>query len=146
MQPDVTPLVIEAMAFAVDAHKDQLRDGGKMPYIVHPAQCAAMVGVLSHDPEVIAAAWLHDVLEDTSVSYEVLEARFGKRVADLVNEVTHEKNADGSAYFPRLKSREAILIKFCDRASNLADMTAWNEKRIASYIKKSSFWQTEAKA
>lgn len=139
-------LVVKAMMFAAEAHTGQMRDDGKLPYIVHPAQTAALISVLTDDADVIAAAWLHDVLEDTPTSYQVLEARFGKRVADLVNEVTHEKNKDGSAYFPRLKSREAVLIKFCDRASNLSDMSAWSEKRIASYIHKSSFWNNEAKS
>jgi len=124
--------ITEAMQFAFEAHRGQLRDGGE-EYIYHPIQVATIIRAITDDEDIIVGPWLHDVLEDTSTSYEVLEARFGKRVADLVLEVTHEKHQNGN-YFPRLHSREAVLIKFADRLSNLSDMEAWDEKRRNHYM------------
>lgn len=136
-------LIYRAMIFAVQAHEGQERDGGGA-YIAHPAQVATILTQVTDDPEIIAAGWLHDTIEDTSTSYEVLEARFGKRVADLVNEVTHEGTKDSTGYyFPRLETRDGVLIKFADRLSNLSDMSSWDDQQIAHYLKKSKFWKSE---
>ena len=53
-----------------------------------------------------------------------------------------EKDQKGY-YFPRLKSKEAILIKFADRLSNLSRMSSWNMKRQEQYLRKSKFWNSE---
>jgi (p)ppGpp synthase/HD superfamily hydrolase len=132
-----------ASEFAAEAHKDQFRDGGKVPFIEHPMLTASIISLVTDDEEIIAAAWLHDTMEDCGVTFNQLEDKFGHRVASLVQEVTHKRNPDGSAYFPDLKSRDAILIKFADRLTNLADMEAWSEKRRAAYLRKSRFWETE---
>lgn len=131
-----------AMLYAMNAHKDQLRDDGT-PFIVHPATVAAIVSQVTDDEEIIAAAWLHDVIEDTDITYEQLDADFGRRIADLVMEVTHEVHKNGN-YFPRLKTKEGIMLKFADRLSNLSDMKSWDEKRQAHYLRKSKFWKSES--
>lgn len=132
-----------AQHFAFTAHKGQLRDGGE-PYIIHPQQVAKIVSCITDDEDLIAAAWLHDLIEDTDVTYHDIEEEFGTRVADLVHELTHELSPRGN-YFPRLLSRDAILIKFADRLSNLSDMKVWDSKRQAHYLKKSKFWKSEDK-
>lgn len=134
-------LVTRAMWFAMRAHNGQTRDDGE-DYIVHPAQVANIIGCVTDDQEIIAAAWLHDIIEDTQYTYDDLEKKFGKRVADLVNEVTHEKHPRGN-YFPRLETREGIMLKFADRLSNLSDMKTWDEKRKAHYLRRSKFWYSE---
>lgn len=131
----------QAREFAYIAHAGQFRDGGA-PYIVHPAQVARIISQVTRDEDLIAAAWLHDVIEDTEYTYDDIRERFGQRVADLVMEVTHEVSPKG-AYFPRLETRDGILLKFADRLSNLSDMQAWDDKRQASYLKKSKFWKSE---
>ena len=96
------------------------------------------------DEEVIAAALLHDVIEDTGVGFMELSREFGLRVANLVMEVTHEGRPDEHGYyFPRLKSKDAILIKFADRISNLSRMEPWPEKRRQQYLRKSKFWNDQ---
>lgn len=137
-------LLCKAIVFAVEAHDGQKRDGGQN-YIMHPAQTAKIVSQVTDDPEIIAAAWLHDTIEDTDTTYEDLVEHFGKRVADLVHEVTHEreKRPYGQAYFPRLKTRDGILLKLADRLSNIADMGAWPEQRQQAYLRKTQFWATE---
>lgn len=131
----------DAMVFAVKAHDGQLRDDG-VAFIVHPAQVAQIISNVTNDEDIIAAAWLHDVVEDTSVSYEVIVSRFGQRVADLVMEVTHERSQLGN-FFPRLKTREGIMLKFADRLSNISDMKSWDAKRQAHYLRKSKFWKAQ---
>ena len=125
------------MIYARNVHSGQLRDGGE-PYIVHPAQVAAILSEVTQDEDLIAAAWLHDVIEDSETTYEDLKAVFGQRVADLVNEVTHEGD-----HFPRLKTRDGILLKFADRLSNLSDMNTWDAKQQARYLNKSKFWKEQ---
>lgn len=136
-------LVDRALQFATQAHAKQSRDDGA-PYITHPIQVANILRQVTVDPEMIAAAYLHDVVEDTDVTYLQLKAEFGDRVADLVMEVTHEGDDTRGYYFPRLETRDGILLKFADRLSNLSGMSAWSEKRRLHYIKKSKFWRSEA--
>lgn len=131
---------IRAFKFAKEKHKGQFDDEGE-PYYYHPIQVANIVSIISKDVELQIVALLHDVLEDTDCSYDELKIKFGKNVADLVLELTHEGNKEIGYSFPRLKSKKAILIKFCDRISNLSRMSGWSEKRQSHYLKKSKFWK-----
>ncbi|MGD8734413.1 MAG: HD domain-containing protein, partial [Gammaproteobacteria bacterium] len=83
-------LVARAQDFAVNAHRriDQRRKYSGQPYDAHLKAVAAIVRSVTDDPEIIAAAWLHDTLEDTPATYEQLEAEFGERVAHMVAELT----------------------------------------------------------
>jgi GTP pyrophosphokinase len=131
----------KAMDFAKEHHKLQVDDEGK-PYFEHLWQVAQIVFNVTEDEEVLAAAWLHDIIEDTKVTPEQLKELFGQRVHDLVMEVTHEGKKDMYGYyFPRLKSKEAIMIKFADRLSNLSRMNSWPMERQEHYLKRSKFWK-----
>ena len=87
-------LVSEAIAFAVRAHDGMRRKIGETPYILHPLEAAVIVGTMSEDPCLIAAAVLHDVVEDTGVTLQEIEERFGVRVRELVASETEDKRAD----------------------------------------------------
>ena len=63
-------MIQKAAAFAAKAHEGALRKGSNMPYIVHPKEVAAIVAVMGGEPEAIAAAYLHDVIEDAGITYE----------------------------------------------------------------------------
>ena len=131
--------------FAYRKHKFQKDDNG-IPYLYHLIEVANLVAMVSDDYELICAAYLHDTLEDTNTTYEELQKEFGLRVANLVYEVTHEGTKDEVGYyFPRLKSKEAIILKFADRLSNLTRMQNWDEKRREHYLKKSKFWNSDDK-
>lgn len=135
---------MKAVIFAREKHKGQLDDDGIDYFSSHIQQVEQIVRKVTEDEDVICAALLHDTLEDTSTTYEELVQNFGKRIADLVNEVTHEGKADSKGYyFPRLKSKDAILIKFADRLSNLSRMNSWPLDRQAHYLRKSKFWKSE---
>jgi len=130
--------------FAMEKHRGMKRDDGKDYFEAHLKQVVATLKTVTEDREVLAAGYLHDTLEDTQTTYDELVQNFGKRVADLVNEVTHEGKADAKGYyFPRLTTKEGIMLKFADRLSNLSQMEAWAMDRQQHYLKKSKFWKSE---
>lgn len=136
-------LITIAIDFARNAHRGQVDDDGK-PYINHPLQVFRLLEEITDDETILAAALLHDVIEDTEYTYEDLKKEFGTDVADLVNEMTHEGTNDHKGYyFPRLQSKNGILIKFADNLSNLSRMDSWNPRRVEHHLKKSKFWKSE---
>ncbi|GAA4016034.1 HD domain-containing protein [Sphingomonas swuensis] len=124
-------LILAAAAFAADRHRTQLRkDVEKSPYINHPLELARILveegGVA--DPEVLAAALLHDTVEDTATSLAEIENRFGPRVAGMVAELTDDKALEKSER-KRMqvvnapgKTQGAKLVKLADKISNLRDI------------------------
>lgn len=137
-------LVNLAAGFASLKHASQIDDEGRPYYFAHLLPVAMILREVTDDAEVIAAGYLHDTIEDTDTTYEEIVEKFGQRVANLVMEVTHEgsKNEKGY-YFPRLYSKEGIMIKFADRLSNLSRMGAWDAERQQHYLKRSKFWKSE---
>lgn len=78
-------LLDRAIIFAVNAHHNTERRGKGFPYIVHPMEAVEIVATIAPDQELLAAAALHDTIEDTNVTYEQLREAFGERIADLVH-------------------------------------------------------------
>lgn len=125
-----TDLVDRAAAFAVNAHKGVARKGKGYPYSLHVMEAATIVATMTDDPEMIAAAFLHDVIEDTDYTYEDLLKEFGKRVADFVMSES-DAPGDGSRSdswrerkiqtMNRLanSSREVKIIAMGDKLSNM---------------------------
>ena len=87
-------LVSEAIAFAVKVHDGMRRKKSDIPYILHPMEAAVIVGTMTDDQNLIAAAALHDVVEDAEVTIMEIEEKFGKRVRELVESETEDKRAD----------------------------------------------------
>lgn len=127
-------LIIKAARFAAEAHAGQTRKDGVTPYIVHPGRVAMAATLHSAGtPELVAAAWLHDTLEDTEATYADLLDQFGSRVADIVRELTNQfdkaQHPDKNRAerkrleFERLAdvSLEAKLLKLLDRRDNIQD-------------------------
>ncbi|MEK7748032.1 MAG: bifunctional (p)ppGpp synthetase/guanosine-3',5'-bis(diphosphate) 3'-pyrophosphohydrolase [Nitrospirota bacterium] len=138
-------LVADAYQFSLEAHKGQLRQSGE-PYIQHPLEVAMILTELSLPPSSIIAGLLHDVIEDTSVTPEDLEKRFGKEVAALVSGVTkigqiefrsvEEKQAENFRKMIVAVAQDfrVLLIKLSDRLHNMRTLSALSEekqKRIA---------------
>ena len=80
-----TGLLDKAIIFAVQAHHNTERRGKGFPYIVHPMEAVEIVATMTTDQELLAAAALHDTIEDTDVTYEQIRKEFGERVANLVH-------------------------------------------------------------
>ena len=86
-------MVLDALLFATEQHDGQVRRGTDLPYITHPIAVSYIVAQFKrsrHLSELVAAAILHDVLEDTATSFADLAARFTPLVASLVHELTSD--------------------------------------------------------
>ena len=83
-KPLDTTLLDRAIIFAVRAHAGTERRGKGFPYIVHPMEAVEIVATMTRDQELLAAAALHDTVEDTDVTIEQIRTEFGDRIASLV--------------------------------------------------------------
>lgn len=120
-------LEYRALKFATKAHYGVYRKDKVTPYIMHPKACAEMLNDFSS--EVYAAALLHDVIEDTSFTFEDLEKEFGPTVAQFVNEVTEQDKSlpweeRKKRYLQHLSnaSLEATAIAFADKIDNMQSL------------------------
>ena len=112
-------LVEAARLVATAAHAGQVDKGGA-PYIEHPAFVADRVRWLSGDEVEVAAAWLHDVVEDTPVSLDALASVFPARVVEAVDGLTRREGEPYFEYIERAReNRVARTVKRCDLAHNL---------------------------
>lgn len=145
-RPSLT-LLFEALRFAADHHRDDRRKGaGASPYINHPIAVASeLVAAGVEDAEVLAAALLHDTVEDTWATPEDIEARFGPRVRALVEAVTDDKSLRSRerkrlqvVHAPGLDP-DAKLIKLADKTANVHDVghdppASWSLERRRDYL------------
>ena len=114
-------MVEEAAAFARRAHEGVFRKGSKVPYIVHPLETAMIVAGFTDDEEMIAAALLHDVVEDAGVTPQKLEEMFGTRVMELVLQETEDKSKGWH-------ERKAHTLKHLAAASTEVKILALGDK------------------
>jgi guanosine-3',5'-bis(diphosphate) 3'-pyrophosphohydrolase len=141
-------LILRAIDFAARKHRDQRRkDEEASPYINHPIAVSLLLAEIGGitDSEVLAAAILHDTLEDTDTKSEELERTFGTRIRRLVEEVTDDKNLPKATRkhlqieHARQLSASAVLIKLGDKISNVIDVThspptTWDLQRRREYL------------
>lgn len=92
-----TSLLDRAITFAVKAHQGMERKGKGFPYIVHPMEAVCIVATMTNDQELLAAAALHDVIEDTDTTADDLKKEFGERVAMLVEAESDDKSGGSKA-------------------------------------------------
>lgn len=126
---DAIRLIATAADFAARRHAGQKRKGAAgAPYVNHLAEVACLVAAAGADAETVAAAWLHDAVEDGHAGPREIAAAFGARIADLVGELTDdmtlpsdERRRRQIAHAPELSS-EAKLIKLADKLSNLREL------------------------
>ena len=128
-----TDMVKRAMQMASYAHRNQKY--GERPYVTHLADVVARVKTITQDPEIIAAAWLHDIIEDTQITYGDVEREFSKNVADIVWAVTgvgHDRAAKMANAIEKIaQTPGSELVKSADRLSNAAASKA--EKKMKLY-------------
>ena len=142
-------LILKAAQFAKRAHAGQLRKYNRRPYIVHPARVAARTMLLDDvTPDEVAAAWLHDVIEDCNYTAEDLLAEgFSQFAVSLVVELTNpSKQRQDLSRAGRKQldhdhvlhvSREAKRIKLLDRIDNLLDLTGADDSFRSLYVAES---------
>ena len=135
-----TELVDRAIVFAVKAHHNTERRGKGFPYIIHPMEAMEIVATITPDPELLAAAALHDTVEDTDVTVEQIRREFGDRIADLVHaesdqfpEGVSEEDSwhdRKQAAIDRLAaaSRDAKIVAMGDKLSNMRAI--WRDYKV----------------
>lgn len=124
----------KAIIFATNAHSGMFRKGTTTPYIVHPLEAGVIASQTTNDEEIIAAAVLHDVIEDTPTTVEQLESEFSPRIARLVCADSEDKRADRPAsetwqirkqetldYLQKASYDEQIIV-LADKLSNMRSM------------------------
>ena len=104
-----TSLVDKAIIYAVKAHKGVPRRGRDFPYIVHPLEALTIVATMTSEPELLAVAVLHDVVEDTDCTVEDIRVEFGDRVAELVDAETEKHDHSRSREESWLDRKKAAL-------------------------------------
>ena len=131
----------QAVKFATEAHSGTERRGKGYPYILHPMEAASIVATLTNDPEMLAAAMLHDTIEDTDVTFEDIRERFGDRVATLVQHETaplsdnltwREKK---EAQLNKLASApfDSKVVAMGDKLSNMRGI-AWDYRQVGEAV------------
>jgi guanosine-3',5'-bis(diphosphate) 3'-pyrophosphohydrolase len=137
----MSDILAEALALATEKHEGQLRADRVTPYVEHPKAVMAIVrdqfGVT--DPEVLAAALLHDTIEDTTTDYDELAGIFGKRVASWVAVLTKDKRLPEARrekeYFDGLK-RGPLPAKVCKIADSLHNLRDSDDRKRPKAVKK----------
>ena len=142
------PELFKAMEFAAFKHKDQRRKGPEnLPYINHPIQVANMLISVGqeYNTKLLIAAILHDTIEDTDTTEEEIQHHFGNKVAELVMEVTDDKNLYWEARkqlqieTAPFASYEGKLLKIADKICNVRDLVInspqkWTLERKLEYL------------
>lgn len=136
----------EALEFAAKAHGAQQRKYSEEPYIEHPKRVAEIVRTVQHSSEMICAAYLHDVVEDTPVSLQEIEENFGKEVAALVDELTDEFVKEKYPHLNRKRRKErevarqakispkAKTVKLADVIDNTPDIVRHDRNFARRYV------------
>jgi guanosine-3',5'-bis(diphosphate) 3'-pyrophosphohydrolase len=139
--------VLQAAAFAAEKHRKQRRkDAEASPYINHPLQAAyILVQADVEDPKVLAAALLHDTIEDTSTTLDEIEIVFGYEIARIVAECSDDKTLSklerkqAQIDHAATLSRAAKLVKLADKIANVSDIdgappAGWSIERKREYF------------
>ena len=119
-------LLDRAIVFAVHAHRNVERKGKGFPYVVHPLEAVAIVATMTNDQELLAAAALHDVVEDTDTTVDDLRREFGERIALLVEAESDMQTGGTKADSWHARKQDAIDRLGC--ASRDAKMVALGDK------------------
>ena len=122
-----TSLLDRAIVFAVKAHAGTERRGKGFPYIVHPMEAMEIVSTMTADQELLAAAALHDVVEDTPCTEEDIRAEFGDRIASLVA-AESDTFEEGVSEEDSWHSRKRAAIERLARAPHDAKIVALGDK------------------
>ena len=120
--------VLKAIDFAVKAHEGQTRKGKEVSYIMHPLSVGLLLSSSGAEEDLVVAGVLHDTIEDTTVTYEDIKKIFGKRVADIVNDVTEQDKSLPWAQRKQLAlehvkdmNEDSVLVKTADVLHNMND-------------------------
>ena len=119
-------MINKAIQFAVKAHEGQVRKGTAIPYIMHPIEAATIVASMKFEEELISAALLHDIVEETEYYIEDVENLFGERVAFLVATETEDKSKTWEErkehtlrHLAEETDEDVLIVTLGDKLSNI---------------------------
>ena len=130
----------KAYNFALKAHKNQKRDSGD-PYLIHPVAVANILTELKLDSATIATGLLHDTIEDTKITYDIVQKEFGSEVADLVDGVTKISELEGKVIenskaenirkliLATSKDIRVLIVKLADRLHNMRTLNSISDEK-----------------
>ena len=124
-------LVDNAIIFATKAHSGMVRKFSPAPYILHPLEAMTIAGTMTDDAEILAAAVLHDTVEDTPVTLQEIEENFGSRVAELVSSETEDKREDKPPY-ETWQIRKEESIAFLRERGDIAVKILWLSDKLSN--------------
>lgn len=134
-----------AIEFAAKAHDGMVRKKDKTPYILHPLEAATIVGTMTSDQDIISAAVLHDVVEDTEITIDEIEELFGNRVRKLVESETEDKRADLPPE-DTWKIRKEESLKVLKNAENVDVLMLWLGDKLANMRSFYRIWKVEGES
>ncbi len=124
-------LIDEAAVFAVNAHSGQTRKMAGTPYILHPMEVASVAGTMTNEPEIIAAALLHDTVEDCGVDPKEIKRLFGARVSALVQSETEDKLSDRPPQETWTQRKEESLI-ILEHTNDIGVKILWLSDKLSN--------------
>lgn len=136
-------ILLTAQKFATYYHRNQVRKYTGEPYIVHPAAVAAIVSNVTGDVSVLCTAWLHDTIEDTEATFEIVRDTFGTKIANMVNMLTDVSTiADGNRAVRKAldcshtakASPDAQTVKLADLIHNTSSIVQYDPKFAITYL------------
>jgi guanosine-3',5'-bis(diphosphate) 3'-pyrophosphohydrolase len=147
-------IVFAAAKFAARAHQGQMRKDGATPYVSHPMRVCMTVTLVFdvHEPEVLAAALLHDTIEDTTTDFDDILEQFGPAVANFVQAMTKDKRLPDAEreerYIQQLMTSgwPVQIIKLADIYDNLSDMDGVSAEKRKRGIGRATYYLDRMKA
>lgn len=122
-------LIDKAIMFATIAHSNQKRKGKEIPYIMHPMEVATIASHIKYDENIICAALLHDVVEDSQVNIETLEEMFNGRITELVSAQSEDKTKSWKErkghtinYLKNEKDEDILIVALADKLANIKSL------------------------
>ena len=138
-------LISEAIIFTVNAHDGMRRKKNDSPYILHPMEAAVIVSTITNDQEIMAAAALHDVVEDAGIKMETIEEQFGPRVRALVECETEDKRVDRPAHETwKIRKEESLLV--LKNAESIDVLIVWLGDKLANMRSLYREWKRDGDA
>lgn len=136
--------IIEYIEYVKEKHKGQVRKQGT-PYYWHPVAVSRILydkGI--RDKNILTAALFHDLIEDTSVTYEEIKEISNESIAKMVKILSKEKGCEMSEYIQKIKENNSTkLIKLADRLHNLSETKLCSEEFQKKYIKETEDWYVD---
>ena len=130
MKAENNVMIHKAIILAATAHEKQKRKGADIPYILHPMEAAVIVSQIKYDEDLICAALLHDVAEDTKMSYDSITVMFGERIADHVFSQSEDKSKSWKERkqhtideLKKSNDDDIKIICLADKLSNIRSMS-----------------------